>query len=218
MKVALFGATGALGREVVNQSLQAGHEVSALVRRVGVLGERDGLAMVVGSLDDDPVQAVLAGADVAVSTLGPQFRMGSRAPVDFMQRQLPPLLQAVSSAGVDRFVLTSAFGVGDTAEKASGLARMIYGLATKPLFADKAAAEAALPSHPVTAVVYPVNLKDARSSGSAAIRPMSAVTRVPGLPTLPFVDAAAAIVKVATRDEFTADRLLITTSSGWRAE
>lgn len=224
MKIVIFGATGSLGSRVVDEAIALGHSVTALVRSAGSLQARSGLTVVVGQLDNpETVASTLAGADVAISTIGPAFRMGSRRPVDLMQRTLPTLISAIESAGVGRFILTSAFGVGDTAAKASGPARLVYRLATAPLFHDKAAAEAQLfgagqrqSATVLTTIVYPVNLKDAPATGTAAVVPLDEVTTVPGLPTLPFADAASAIVTVATAADFGNQRLLITTANGWR--
>lgn len=220
MQIAVLGATGSLGRLVVEQLLADGHDVVAYVRgRADVLPVSERLRTVVGSLDDAPaLTAALTGSDTVVSTLGPSFRMGSRAPVTFMQENLPLITAAATAAGVQHLVLTSAFGVGDTRELASPLARMVYRFMTAPLFEDKERAEKRLGAGELTVTtVYPVNLKAAASAGGAAIRRLEDVVAVPGLPTLPFVDAAAAIAEVTTDASWRGQRVLITTSTGWRA-
>ncbi len=72
MKIAIFGATGGTGRQVVKQALAAGHEVTALARDPSQLDVSDpNLTVVAGSvLDAAPVQQVLQGADAAVVSLG----------------------------------------------------------------------------------------------------------------------------------------------------
>ena len=45
MKLAVLGATGSVGRELVTQALAAGHEVTALVREQPKPGEIDDVAL-----------------------------------------------------------------------------------------------------------------------------------------------------------------------------
>lgn len=218
MKIAVLGATGSLGRIVVQKLVEEGHEVVAYVRgRADVLPTSEQVHTVVGALDDTAtLTGALVGCDAVVSTLGPAFRMGSRAPVTFMQEVLPAITAAATSAGVSHLVLTSAFGVGDTREKASIPARLVYRFFTAPLFEDKARAEANLIAGELTVTtVYPVNLKAGASRGAAAIRRLDEVASVPGLPTLPFTDAAAAIAAIATKPTWRGQRVLVTTATGW---
>lgn len=116
-----------------------------------------------------------------------------------------------------RFVLVSAFGVGQTKAKASGLARFIYSTLVKKLFADKAIAEAAvLPGLKVNwTAVYPVNLKGGPAVQST-LMPVEGVTRVPGLPTLSYATVGAALVGAAADDSLGGRKLLLTTAKGWR--
>lgn len=48
MKIALLGATGAVGGHFLTKALAAGHEVTALVRNPDKLTEREGLIAVKG--------------------------------------------------------------------------------------------------------------------------------------------------------------------------
>ena len=45
---------------------------------------------------------------------------------------------------------------------------------------------------------------------------MDQVTRVPGMPTLPMDDAAAAVLQIATQLQPSGSRILLTTPNGWR--
>lgn len=78
MRVTVFGGTGAIGRQVVSQLLDADHEVTAHVRNPdkvpGLWGGRVGI--VVGDLADvvSVNHAVAAGGDAVISTLGPPLR------------------------------------------------------------------------------------------------------------------------------------------------
>ncbi|MET8979446.1 NAD(P)-binding oxidoreductase [Streptomyces sp. NPDC004539] len=216
MKIAVLGATGNIGTHLLEQALSGGHEVVAHVRRADALAPRAGLTVVQGALDDEAgLTKAFAGADAVVSCVGVPLR--AKKPVDLMQRVLPVITRAAHAAGVQRFVLVSAFGVGDTAHKASLPARLVYRTVVAPIFRDKALAEEILPAtglHWTTA--YPVNLKEAPATGSATVKPLDQVGKVPGLPTLPFADAASALLGLAASGDLSGQRVLITTEKGWR--
>src|SRR6476661_1807819 len=72
MKLAILGATGSVGRELVAQALAAGHEVTALVRAQPKAGEIDDrVALVIGdATSPDAVKGTVQGRDVVLSALG----------------------------------------------------------------------------------------------------------------------------------------------------
>lgn len=182
------------------------------MRRPEALELHEGLTIAGGQLDDvEAMTGAARDADaVIIAVTGP---MKDRT---FMQRNLPAILDAARSAGAGRVVLTSVFGAGDTARKASWLARGIYRTALRGFLADKEAADRLLIDSGLEhTIVYPVNLKDAPAREEAAVEPLDAVGSVPGLPTLPFDAAAAALLRVALDPDAAGQRLLITTQKGW---
>jgi len=54
MKIALLGATGNIGHQLLDQALVAGHDVVAYVRDASAVQSRDHLTRVEGNLDDIP--------------------------------------------------------------------------------------------------------------------------------------------------------------------
>ncbi|MBQ1094878.1 NAD(P)H-binding protein [Streptomyces sp. b94] len=76
MKLTVFGATGGIGQEVVRQALDAGHQVTAVVRdpaRLSVTGER--LEVFRADLSDPAaVRPAVAGRDAVLSGLGARRR------------------------------------------------------------------------------------------------------------------------------------------------
>ena len=71
MKIALFGATGAVGGHFLSKALGTGHDVTALVRSPVKLAERKGLTVIQGEVSDaGDVYAVVSAAEVVVSCLG----------------------------------------------------------------------------------------------------------------------------------------------------
>jgi putative NADH-flavin reductase len=75
MKVLIFGATGGTGRELVEQALQQGHEVTAFARNPAkVTAKHEKLKVVKGNiLDCHSVGAAVAGQDAVFSALGVRF-------------------------------------------------------------------------------------------------------------------------------------------------
>ena len=82
MRVTVFGASGAIGRLVVQQLLDDGHNVTALVRAPGKLAlTHADLTVVAGQLSDrDAVERAVSGVDAVISALGPSLKRSRPAP------------------------------------------------------------------------------------------------------------------------------------------
>jgi len=76
MKLVIFGATGATGRQLVEQALQQGHDVTAFVRNPAkVTTQHERLKIVKGNIMDcHSVGAAVSGQDAVFSALGVRFR------------------------------------------------------------------------------------------------------------------------------------------------
>lgn len=126
MRLAVFGATGRIGRQVVEQALNAGHEVTALVRdpsRLSIRHER--LRVVVGDARDfDRVVETVKGADAVVCTLGPRHNTPSdeEAHVAAVRN----ILEAMNQLGVRRLVTVPGAAV-DLPGDRKGLADRLAG-------------------------------------------------------------------------------------------
>lgn len=108
MKLTIFGASGATGRLLVAQALDAGHDVTVLLRRADSLPLTHArLTRVVGSLDDP---AAVQGADAVLSALGARKGGAQTICTDGMRAILP----AMQAAGVHRLVALSAYGAAET--------------------------------------------------------------------------------------------------------
>ena len=67
MRVIVFGASGATGRQLVGQALADGHQVTAFVRNVSRLDTRSGqLTVVVGDVAQETVVASAVGSQDGV--------------------------------------------------------------------------------------------------------------------------------------------------------
>ena len=212
MRIVVLGATGATGREVIKQALDAGHSVVAYVRRPEIVEPRSGLEVVGGQLEDvEAMQSAFQGSDAVICCVGPKLDLRSIRHVDLMERALPSIAAAMKNAQVDRLVLASAFGVGDTAAKASPLARLIYRATMSGIYCDKARSEAVLQTSGLNwTTVYPVILNDAPKSDTVTAQLLAAVDKVPGLPKVSRANVATILLDLAADQNRSGERILIT--------
>ncbi len=143
MKVAIFGATGATGRLVVEQALAEGHTVTAFARNPeAVTIKHVGLSIVQGNVfQATDVRRGVEGQDAVICTIGGHdaFRRLKQA----SQRGLCTtgtrhMLAAMEQCHVARFICMSSWGVGGSRERVPfRFARIIFPLMMKEEFLDK---------------------------------------------------------------------------------
>jgi putative NADH-flavin reductase len=110
MKLTIFAATGGIGRQVLDQALAAGHDVTAVVRNPRALAGRP-LRTVAADLavaDPAALEPAVAGADAVLSGLGPR----SRSDTGIASRGTRAIVRAMQATGVRRIVAVSAAPVG----------------------------------------------------------------------------------------------------------
>jgi putative NADH-flavin reductase len=72
MKIAILGATGTVGRRLVQEALERGHEVTALARAAGGLDSRPGLSLRQVDFRCAPeLEAAIFGHAALISAIGP---------------------------------------------------------------------------------------------------------------------------------------------------
>jgi putative NADH-flavin reductase len=106
MKITVFGASGAIGRLVVQKLLSDGHEVVAYVRRAEAFpGPVAGLSVVVGSLADEPlVRRAVTGSGAVISALGPSLGRPADPQATPVADGHRVILSAMRESGVRRLV------------------------------------------------------------------------------------------------------------------
>jgi putative NADH-flavin reductase len=109
MKLTVLGATGGTGKQVVEQALAAGHEVTALARDPAKLGlQHPKLRVVKGSLSDgSALESAVSGADAVISALGPR----SNDPIFEISQGMEKIVAAMKNCGVKRIVMTAGMGI-----------------------------------------------------------------------------------------------------------
>jgi NAD(P)-dependent dehydrogenase (short-subunit alcohol dehydrogenase family) len=109
MKLAIFGGTGKTGRHLIQQALEAGHEVVALARTPSALDiQHPKLTLIQGDVRDaSRIEEVVQGADAILSVLGPR----SNKPEFAISAGIEHILNAMQRHHVRRLILTVGAGV-----------------------------------------------------------------------------------------------------------
>lgn len=112
MKLLIIGATGGTGRELVNQALERGHEVTAFARnpkKLRITHER--LRVAKGNvLDAASVGDAVRGQEAVLSALGHKRWF---YPTTIQSEGTRNVVRAMEAHGVRRLVCETALGIGD---------------------------------------------------------------------------------------------------------
>lgn len=110
MKIAVFGATGGIGRHVVRAATAAGHEVRALVRDPNRMPADPPVEPVAGSLADaDAVRRTVEGCDAVIWAVGATSNTADQVPT--FEQGARHLVAAMREVGVRRLVALSGAGI-----------------------------------------------------------------------------------------------------------
>lgn len=111
MKIAIFGATGETGRQLVEQALAAGYQVVVYVRNPSKLNTKhENLTIVQGELADQAIiERTVSAADAVISVLGP--RGGSKGKP--ITRGMQNIIEAMKKQGVRRLIISSTLSAKD---------------------------------------------------------------------------------------------------------
>ena len=165
MRLLILGATGPTGRNLLNQSLAGGHDVTAFVRNPSRLTvTHPGLAVMRGDATDArALEGAMNAQHAVLSALG----AGNSLRSEIASRAVAALIPAMQAQGVRRIIYLSAFGVGETFEQASLVQRLAYRTLLRQIFADKAKADAMLRASALDwTLVYPTLLTNGSHAGS----------------------------------------------------
>lgn len=166
MHLTLLGATGPTGQLVLQQALKAGHRVTALVRDPARLPQRDDPEVTVVTGDatrTEDLARAMTGSRAVVSALG----AGSARTSDLASRAAQALVPAARATGIQRIVVLSAFGVGDTLQHYSAVPRTFVKLLLQGVFGDKAVADELLRDSGLdVTLVYPTILTKGPYTGT----------------------------------------------------
>jgi putative NADH-flavin reductase len=113
MKLTIFAATGGIGRQILEQAVDAGHDVTAVVRNPQKLpSELSSQVRVVtadlAAPDHPTLESAVEGTGAVLSGLGPQ----SNAEAGIATRGTQAITGAMKATGVRRIVVVSAAPIG----------------------------------------------------------------------------------------------------------
>lgn len=207
MKFLVLGATGRTGVLFVKKALDAGHQVTALVRRADATVDSRA-QLVTGDVTDAAVVASAAsGHDAIISTLGVK---NARETPTLVTDAVRAVIASAKTSGVDRFVVVSAFGVGQSLAKASFLAGLIFRTVLRKTYADKAASEVLLRASDLKwTLEYPGALNDRDAARYTAVT-LENATKLPILPSTSRANVAEFLLHTAVRNSFVRQTVVVT--------
>jgi len=115
MKIAVMGASGGTGVQVVWQALEVGHQVTTFVRDPSKLDiEHANLSVFQGDvMDAEKVEQAIAGQGAVISILGP-----TRPPVPhMMETAARNIVNGMQHHGLKRLISTTGAGVRDPQDR-----------------------------------------------------------------------------------------------------
>lgn len=119
MKLAVFGGTGMVGRHIVSQALQRGHEVVTLARSPEKLSDfADRITIVEGDyFAPADQQKILAGADAVLSTIGPLPGKKDTPPAEAFGQAMGALVTNMEAQGIRKIRTVSGAATSFPGEK-----------------------------------------------------------------------------------------------------
>ena len=126
MRITLFGATGRPGSHILTQALEAGHEMTVLVRTPAKLGDAAGKVDVVAGdlMDGAAVEQAVAGAEAVIMAAGPV----KSSPPGFLETVATHVVSGMRQHGSSRLVWLTGAGVLDERDEPSVSRGLIRGL------------------------------------------------------------------------------------------
>ena len=142
MKIAIFGATGGTGEELVKQALKQGHEITALVRNPQKFSFSDQRVNIVKGdvLNKDDVSKTVQGNDAVLVAFG--VKPPSKTKV--VGPGTKNIIDAMKTHNVKRLIVASAMFMDDAVRKNSFLISLLTKTFMKGLYADKLVQESAI--------------------------------------------------------------------------
>jgi putative NADH-flavin reductase len=135
MNLAIFGATGGTGLQVVEQAVAAGHHISVLARDPNKLGDlQTKLNVVIGNvLEPKDVAKALEQAEAVICSLG---TTGGN-PKDIVSAGTKNIIEGMKSKGIKRLIVVTSLGVGDSKDQVPFAFKMLMNTVLKNVMADK---------------------------------------------------------------------------------
>lgn len=167
MRVTIFGATGRVGTLLVDQALQAGYDVTAVVRDPARLKSSvHGTPRVITAdvMDANSIAPAVKGADAIISAIGP----AGRGPTTVIADSARSIITAMQANGTKRLIILTGSMVDDTGDGPflRYVGKPIARRALKGICTDMLRAEDDVHSSPLDWTIFrPPNLADGPATG-----------------------------------------------------
>jgi putative NADH-flavin reductase len=135
MKLLIFGSTGSIGRQLVEQALEQGHTVTAFARDPAKLDiGHANLKLAQGDvMDFASVEKAVQGQDAVLCVLG----SGGKRKGTIRSEGTRQIIRAMEKAGVRRFICQTTLGAGDSRGNLNFFWKYImFGILLRDVFAD----------------------------------------------------------------------------------
>ena len=195
MKIALFGATGGTGQQLLEQAIKSGHQVTALVRDPAKLERKNSaLTVIAGNvLQPADVDKVVSGADAVICSLGNT----SNNPDMMVTQGTRNIIDAMQRLNVRRLLVVSSLGVGDSKDQVPFFFKVLMKTALRKTMEDKEAQEAAVRASRLDwTIVRPGGLTNDPPTGTYRVGADLTAGRITR------ADVADFILKELTRNEY----------------
>ena len=142
MKVAIFGATGGIGVELVKQALKRGHAVTAFVRDPARLaGQGLDLTIITGDINDRPgVMRCVQGQEAVLCALGARDLKPSMVRTSGTIN----IIHAMQQHNVRRLLVVSAMGISTSWNSLSFVNKLFFATMLRHARTDHEAQESAV--------------------------------------------------------------------------
>ena len=126
MKLAIFGATGETGKQLVRQALEKGNEVIAYIRNPSKLNiEHECLTVIHGELNEKTkIESAISGVDAVLSVLGPRGGSKSKPITQGMQN----IILSMEKHNIRRLIISSTLSLSDPEDLPDFKARVLVNL------------------------------------------------------------------------------------------
>lgn len=169
MKITIFGASGATGKNVVEQALAQGYKVNAFVRNPKKMDiQNDNLTVTQGDVTNaQDVESAVAAADGVIVTLGASPDMQADI---VMEKGTRNIINAMKKYGVKRIIVQSSYAMSGSKEGVAFLKEMGMGdeqiAMVQPVLDDKTKQEDAIRDSGLEyTIVRPLMLNDGPKKG-----------------------------------------------------
>jgi putative NADH-flavin reductase len=206
-RILVLGATGGLGRHVIEQADATGLELTALVRSPDKLpATARRLQVVTGDIrtDSPTIRHAFERQDAVISALGvgQSFKSGG-----LIAQAAPLIARAMHEHGIRRLVFTSAFGVGATWQDTPFVPRLFVKTLLRDIYADKAAGEEIIKNSGLDwTIVYPAGLTNGPRTGSTRVGERLTLS---GFPRVSRADVAAVLLQQLDDEQFVRKSILV---------